>query len=343
MNIWVDGFEGYGDTNQVYGSGADDSGIGGGGRGGGALLGMGIFDGNRPINVTQASGPLREIIVGYARKSPNGTQPSLWLNSAGGVRWLTTGVDNVNRAYAGSAAGNIITPTLIPFRCDSVWRYYEHKFILNISGTNLTTIDYELRIDEHVITTVTGITGPTTTDREINFVGLEGGGSFDGSAFDDLYINTLTGPIAADNTYWGDTRIHILKPNGAVASAFAPTPAVPNYQNVDEASTDNDTTYNSSGTVGDKDTFEYEDTGLPAGTVIRTVAVMTTARRQADSGPRELTSYLKHGAVEVSGGVHQLSDTYYTVQMRVPQCPSTSAPWTPAQVDAARGSYALTA
>ncbi len=348
-NIWVDGFEGYPALSQVYDLTANDISFNvGGGRGGGTAISMGTLGGNLPINISQSGGPVTELVFGYATKQSNSTQHWQLYNANFVTKFAYFSIDDVNRAslvFGYGVGGDILSPTLIPFRTFNVWRYYEHKIVLTAGGGGAVTIDYELRIDEQVIASVSGVSGPTTaTSREFNILNISGGNNASvATLYDDLYINTLSGAITDDNDYWGDTRMRNLHPNGAVSADFTPSPAVANYLNVDDTTTDDDTTYNLSSTVGHKDTFEYEDTGLPAGTVIRTVAVMTTARREASSGPRELTSYVKHSATEVSGGVHQLSDTYYTVQFRVPQCPSTSAGWTPAEVDAARGSYSLTA
>jgi hypothetical protein len=228
-------------------------------------------------------------------------------------------------------------------RVIGVYRYSEHKVVVNADpGGGSLSINYQLKIDNQIVATVNNFVssafGRVGVDQQIasilfsRHVGL----------VDDFYINDLTG-AAPDNDYWGDTRMGIRRPNGAISAQFTPTPAVANYLNVDDPTTDNAATHNDSSTVGHKDEFDFEDSTLPGGTVIRTVGIMTSAARLTTSGPRQIKSFIKHGGVEVQGGTHDLSDTYYIQQQLAPVCTSTGAGWTPAQLNAATGGYVLNA
>jgi hypothetical protein len=325
-NLWVDGFEGYGVMAEGYrylvGTGTH---AGPGGRGGGQAASGTVTAG--PFNIITGT----TVILGYAEQTGRG---SVSFVNGTNQNVLSITVDAFGRlvgTWRPETGGVTLFTVTPPMRLLGVWRYYEHKFMV----IDATHISYELRIDELVVIPMATYTIPAVATTPLITVSP-------GGTVDDFYINDDIG-AAPDNDYWGDTRMFALRPNGDVAVTWTPSPSGGgNYVNVDDTpGSDGDTTHNETSTIGAKDEFSYQDTGLPAGTVIRTVAVMTSARRLSDSGPRAIQSYVKHSGVEVTGAYHQLSDSYYMEQLRVPHCPSTGAAWTPAEVDAATGSYEL--
>lgn len=347
-NIWVDGFEGYGgsvDLGLTYINLGGSPASGATGRGGG----KGVFLQSKAITLAPlaalkaksgaGSSAITTLIVGYAWKG-SGTATHVTFSNAT-RNFLAVGIDNVNRVFGiqvPEAGGtDLFSAVSAPMRLDSVWRYYEHKVTLHDGGGSVLTMDYDLHIDEQSVVSVSGVSAVAYSGAK-EFVQL----TFTSGTFDDLYINEDSGS-SPDNGFWGDTRMYQLRPVSDVSVQWTPSTGVVNYANVDDVTTDDDATYNDSSTVTDRDEFEYQDTSLPSGTVIRTVAVMTAARRLSDSGPRQLQSFITHSATTSQGGTHDLSDTFYIEQYRVPVCPSTSAAWTPAEVDAAKGGYELTA
>ncbi len=337
--LWIDGFEGYATAGVEQGY---DLGVGGGtatqsgGRGGGRCLGG--FVSKRILSKT-------ELIVGYARNGSNGGPGHLQFgNGQTNIGWLQFSVDGLNNVVgqqAPASGGPILFSVAAPMRLNDVWRYYEHK--LKIGGG--TSGSYSLRIDETPVVTLTGIntrifgSSPATIER----VDLGGSG-----VVDDFYIADTLGGV--DDDFLGDVREFIIHPNGPVASFsnWTPAHATANWEQVKDIQTDNDATYVQTGVVGTKDIYEYEDPLLPPGTVVIGIATMTSARRLADAGPRQLTAYIRGGVgsavptVEVSGGVHQLSDTYYMEQFLRTTNPATGNRWTPAELDVIRAGMALT-
>ncbi len=325
-NLWVDGFEGY-SVNIAQAYPLSDGSVTAGGRGGGQCVNIAKLG---PLTIAQGT----QDTVGVAKIAPHDVFTFL---TAGDFPLLVT-VDSLGRVvgtFRPSAGGTNLFTVVPPMRLLGVWRYYECKLTI-VNATHLT---FELLIDGVTIVASTTYVVPTMSPLTLVSITV---GSLSAGLVDDFYVNDDTGG-APDDGYWGDTRMGILHPNGAVTAAWTPSPAVANYLNVDDPTTDDDATFNSSTNVSDKDVFEYEPCGLAVGTIVRTVAIMTSAARASDSGPRTITSHIKHSASEVSGGTHVLSDTFYMEQQRVPLCPSTSAAWTPAQIDAARGGYTLTA
>lgn len=336
--LWVDGFEGYatsGGVQQGY-----DLGVSGvatassAGRGGGQC-----FEGRVNKRILSRT----ELIVGYARNGPNGGDFHMQFDN-GQVDWLSIKVDSLNNVVgqqAASSGGPTLFTQAAPMRLDNVWRYWEHK--LKIGGG--TTGSYELRIDELPVVTLSGIdtrisgSSPATIER----VTLGGSG-----VVDDFYIADTLG--ATDNDFQGDLRMFAIHPNGSVAtlSNWTPKSLPENWQEVKDIQTDNLATYVTTGVVGTKDIYEYDDPNLPAGTVVVCIATMTSAARLSDAGPRQLTAYVRGGVgsatptVEVAGGLHQLSDTYYMEQFLNATNPATGARWTPAELNAIRAGFALT-
>jgi len=104
---------------------------------------------------------------------------------------------------------------------------------------------------------------------------------------DDLYVLNTSGG-APHNTFLGDCQIETLFPDGdgnytefdtVVGSAT-------HANNVDETPSDDDTTYNETATVNDRDTFTYGNlTALTGGMTIFGVQINTTAKKD-DAGAK---------------------------------------------------------
>lgn len=346
--LWIDGFEGYAtfDNQQGYDLGSTatvfDNGRGGGRCSSGALV-------KRILSKT-------EIIVGFAYKlSTSGEVFTLAGPPACRGSWLqflTDNLDNVVAYLSPETGGTLLYSQSPGMRINGVWRYYEHRMKIG-SGT---TGSYELRIDETPVVTLSGIdtytaaaggTGASATVEKIRLSGSAG------AVFDDFYLADTTNgpnfPTNPDNDFLGDLRMFAIHPNGPVLSGWTPKSLPENWQEVKDVTTDNLATYVQTGTVTAKDIYDYEDPNLPPGTDIIAIATMTSAARLGDAGPRQLTAYVRGGVdtatatTEVSGGIHQLSDTYYMEQFLRAQNPATGARWTASEVDKIRAGFALTA
>jgi hypothetical protein len=323
-NLWVDGFEGYGSfgvgTGYMLQGGGEHTTTGG--RGGGSRLEGGasrVFFG--PFDNPAG----RTLFVGSARL--NGESIAFQNNASQNLAFIfTNGLGQLVVQLNGSTVATI-TP---PMRLLGAWRYFEHQ----VKVIDATHVAYECRVDEVVISPLTTYTVPSITNTTIAVIDYEAG-----SVGDDWYVNDDTG-AAPDNTYWGDTRMFILSPDGDDSVTWTPSSGANNYSRVNEQATDV-TTYVQTGTVGNQDLYTYANTGLPAGTVIRTLAVMTVAQRLSDAGPRVLKAVLKSGATSVQGPAHQLSDTPYIVQFRNPVDPNTGLAWTVANADAVKAGQIL--
>lgn len=109
---------------------------------------------------------------------------------------------------------------------------------------------------------------------------------------DDLYLYDTTGGVQDD--FAGDHRIECLFPSGAGSTTqFTPSTGS-NYQNVDDTTPDDDSTYNSSATVGHVDTFAMGNLSSSSGTITSITAVVRA--RKEDAGARTLRTRLVNSA-----------------------------------------------
>ena len=121
-----------------------------------------------------------------------------------------------------------------------------------------------------------------------------------------------------------------LRPNGNSSVVFTPS-AGTNWENVDETSSDGDTTYNShSGGVNVVDVFTIESNSLIAGDTITNVSVYVTSR--ATSAGRLITASINtrinENSVSTNGSSNNNGTTYAEYSTSYNNRPSDSASWT---------------
>lgn len=144
----------------------------------------------------------------------------------------------------------------------------------------------------------------------------------------DFYFNSGSGAIAKDNTRWGDTKVVGYLPNAAgssngLVSITTGTAASTNYQEVDDTTTDDDTTY-VYGTAAN-DTYNFPALGFTP-SVIQSVAVKITAKK-TDAGSRTIAARCKSSATTSDATAEALGTSYTVFEFVFPQDPNTSASW----------------
>jgi len=152
-----------------------------------------------------------------------------------------------------------------------------------------------------------------------------------GTVIDDIYL--CDGSGGANNDFLGDTRVDAVFPSGAGNSTQLTPSAGSNFQNVDDNPANDDTDYNSSSTVGQKDTYAFGDiTHTPV--AIFGVQVCMTARKD-DAGARSIASVTRSGGSDFDGTTQALA-TGYTQYLQVLETdPNTAAAWTKTNLNAA--------
>ncbi|HWP59518.1 MAG TPA: hypothetical protein VNL14_16620 [Candidatus Acidoferrales bacterium] len=172
----------------------------------------------------------------------------------------------------------------------------------------------------------------TTVDRIVLGFPSGGGNGAETVDLDDVYI--------ADD-FGGDLRVGCFFPDGAGNSTQFTPSAGSNFQNVDEASPNDDTDYNSSATVGHKDLFTMQN--LPTGAIPKAVGLRFRGKK-TDAGARSVATSLRHGTTDVQGDAYVLTEshTYSPLQLYNTN-PVTAGGWTEADVNALQTGYEVTA
>lgn len=218
----------------------------------------------------------------------------------------------------------------------NIWYYLEFKAFLNdATGTA------QLKID--------GVTELNLTSQDTRNAGTpladtvqlahSAGVTNTPMHFDDLYVCNIAGSV--NNDFLGDIRVAALLPSGAGSTTQWTPSAGSNYQNVDETPPDDDTTYNSTSTASNKDTFAMGNLPSAASTVHGIQE--GTRHRKDDAGSRTLRQVVRSGGTDYEGGDIAVGDSYaYTFSIRETD-PNTSAAWTGTNIDALEAGYKLQA
>ncbi|MDF2751654.1 MAG: hypothetical protein K0S82_36 [Gaiellaceae bacterium] len=189
----------------------------------------------------------------------------------------------------------------------NTWYYVEVKVTIHdsagVAGLKINGVDQ------------VNLTGQDTQNggsaqADLITFGGAGTSAFGNIDIDDIYMCDGTGS-SPTNDYLGDVRVDALDPNGnGNSSQFTGSDgnSVDNYALVDESPPNGDTDYVESATVGNKDTYAYENHPLSAGTVYG-VQVNVNARK-TDAGTRKIVSVARLSGTEVDSAEHSLSSTY---------------------------------
>lgn len=183
---------------------------------------------------------------------------------------------------------------------------------LKLTFATGTSGAWECRINgSQVVLLGTGNTAPST-NAQANTSDLwiaPGSGGF-AADYSDLWICDGNSP---NNDFAGDIRIGQKLVNGAGNYTQWTPSAGSNYQNVDDSSMDNDTTYNSDATVGHKDSYTLA--AASATGTIKAVSIVAALRKD-DANTRQVRPFIRD-----AGGDHTLTTvTLGSGYAMLPQC-----------------------
>lgn len=158
-----------------------------------------------------------------------------------------------------------------------------------------------------------------------------GGDGTDTVTMDDLYVLDTTG--AANTDFLGDSRVDAVAPSLAgTYSDLTPSPAGNNYANVDDATPDGDSTYNSSSSVGARDTYGFNALPDIGASTIYGVQLNIVARKDA-SGARKIRGMSRTGGTNYFGGSVDVTTSYIDYRTIWDRNPATAATWAQTEVD----------
>lgn len=226
------------------------------------------------------------------------------------------------------------------------WYYMEVKVVVDSSPSG----SVEIRVNEDVIYTNTGInTAENTTiawDRVYFGVLNTGTGADRGIVFDDIYVCDGTGTI--NNDYLGDIQVRTVNPSGdGFYNTWSPTGAgTSNADRVNEGFIwDDDTTYLSTATTNDRQTFTHDAVDFAGGTIHG--AQNDILHHAEDGEPRICNHVTRSGGVDADDtgetvDHHFGSDERYMTTHRVWEVdPNTGAKWTQANLNSAEFGFEL--
>lgn len=237
-----------------------------------------------------------------------------------------TGAIEVNRGTTtvlGTSPAGIIT-------ADS-YNYLELK--VTISET-VGTIDVRLNG-----TNVTNLTGLTGLDTQTGGTGIVNGITFKGNAdlltIDDVYVE--------DSKFLGDIECTDILPDGdGNKTQFTTTfPASPttHYTSVNEASPDDDTSYNESDVANHIDLFTYDNlTALAGGSTVLGVQVKSYTKKD-DAGARSIRNKVRVNGTDYNGSTQAISTSYVYYQDVFELDPDTGMAWVEADLNSAEFGY----
>lgn len=150
---------------------------------------------------------------------------------------------------------------------------------------------------------------------------IQTGDGFITHVVDAMYVNDSTGSL--DTSFWGIFVVGVANVAANDSVAFTPLSST-NVSNIDDGNTpDDDTTYNSSDTVGHRDLFTVSGYTAPEGTIL-SVAVRSLMRAE-DVGPRGARAVLRSSSTDALGTAVALTTSYAEAPVYASTDPATSA------------------
>lgn len=202
-----------------------------------------------------------------------------------------------------------------------LWCWVEFKVVCdNSSGS------YELRVNGDNILSDSGIDTQVNQSYhdQVQFRGT-GDGRFNSPRIDDLFIMDSTG--AKHNDFIGQRRVLPIFPSGDTADVdWTASPGPNHYDMVDEQSPDADSTYVESDTTGEEDIWEYDDiSGFDS---IEALTLMTNVK-VSDVTPYDFITVVKSGGTKYDSAAETIGNVDYLIKDRLmTEDPDTSSAWT---------------
>ena len=285
-------------------------------------------------------GGVSEVIVGVAMKPTtfSGAYASTLIGLGSATSWecgLVANTDlslqafrvNNGAGYDPGAASYITllgTATAVPLQL-GVWAYVEVR--IKVHGS-LGTVSIRINGTEHVTLTNQNTLFVSATLTQLHLASRPNSGVF---TYDDLVVMDTTG--SSNNAFLGDVTVSAILPSGAGNSSGWTPSAGSNYQNVDEATPNNDTDYNSTATLNAKDLYAFAD--APAGADIRAVQIVT-AQRKASEGPGQIKHVVRSSSTDYAQAAQGIGGTSYAFLRTVVEAdPATAAAWSESGFNAA--------
>jgi hypothetical protein len=239
------------------------------------------------------------------------------------VRINSLGKLLVSRAGTTLATGTTVLSSAVAY-------YIEFKatigttgsYTLRINGvTELTSASANTKNTSNA-TADTLVIGPTTAGGTANMTQID---------YDDLVWMDASGSV--NNDFLGDARVFCSKPSAdGAASQWTPNSGGTHFNRVNEATPDDDTTYLSSPTVNNKDSWAVDD--LPGSASLVKAVQMVPYVKKSDAGVRVAAPLLRISGTDYVQPDMVLSTSYQYLPKIVELSPATGVAFTVAEVNA---------
>lgn len=237
------------------------------------------------------------------------------------------------RVWRGTTAGTLLgTSAASGLIVANSWAFVEVGFTIdNAAGA------VEVRVNN---TTALSLSGVDTRNGGNNYatgIKIRGKDGVSTADFDSFYF---VDNVGSPTGFLGSGSALDLKPNGAGSSTEWTPSAGSNYQNVDEAGLkDDDSTYNSSSTPGQKDMFAVENVTVTGGSIA--AVKLVSFARDTDGGMRQVADVINLGGGESQRATRTTSSSYTVREEVFTVDPADASALTEAKINAAEIGYVL--
>jgi len=208
----------------------------------------------------------------------------------------------------------------------STWHYIEIKVTISDSAGAA-----EVRLNGVTDINISSVDTRNGGNASADTIQIAGGPSSSGvdMRYDDVYLCDGTGSI--NNDFLGDVRVSALYPTGAGAHTDWTPSTGSNWQNVDDATSNGDTDYNSSGTPNQIDTYAMGDLPASAASVLGVFYHFWV--RKDDAGSRQVAPVVRISGTDYVGTTVTVPSSYDEFHEMHETSPATSAAWTVSEVN----------
>lgn len=336
--IFVDGFDHYSsasDLKSKWGVVFSDFGMGinaTAGRDGGGALAIPAAFGSFTYGVAKTLPAQTTYIVGARIKSPGvsttGTKETFLAFQYSGTRHLALRMNS--DATISVLRDSTVLATSTQALPTGAYQYLEFK-----ATVSDTAGSYELRVNGQTWLSASGIDTQASAAAVINQLLLGQWAPPTGSGtiyYDDVYICDDQG--ATNNDFLGDVKIEAIYPTADGANTgLTPLSGTDHFAMVNQNPPDGDTTYNSSATLGAKDTYGFSDIPVNGDSILG-VQVLADCRKE-NAGARGVKLLTRPGTTDHESPVGPVSVDYGYQSHLWETNPDTGAAWTEGEVNAA--------
>jgi len=271
---------------------------------------------------TKDFGNISTWIVGFGLQFPSSTSGRFFdFEDSGTVQCSINLNGSGNLEFRRGTATILATGTATI--STGTWYHIEAKVTVdNTSGAA------EIKVNGTTDINVSSVDTTTTANDYANRLSIVNAAN--NKDFDDFYICDTTGSL--NNDFLGDKVVELLKPAGAGTNTDWTPLSGSNYQNVDEIPADSDTTYVSSSTNGDKDTYDFDNLSVIKSNV-RGLQISLVAKNVTSGA--EIAPLVRSGGTDYTGTKSSLTSSYGTVLQIYETDPDTSSQWNKANVNSA--------